>query len=468
MPATQWIDIAAVALVFGLLMKYVDLPSLMIWALFVVIIISIRIDIHDRYNSVALTNDNVDTWFNWFLLGATLYGAMWSATALLLVPSEIPVAAAFTALVLCGLTAAGVAVSSVNLKAFIVYAMATLWPYSFYLIASGQNPQSAIGALAFLFSFVVFIMGLRTHNFFSNMVNLELKYDYLEKELQYEIRKRNLAESALLDNTLEEELAEMIRQQSLALKEGSMAVDRTPDGSLPDPSAYLELLDSKIKAQLQNTLVFVRDLESAKLPENLKKEVQIIEKILNNISMAINKITMNNEDVRQTILELDLDDDDYKPLNLRRIINYLVQAVPLVYKAKYITINKDIDKHIPSVIYGNSKALKKILSNLITNAVKYSDGGKVDIRIEVVDDDSAPEKIGLRFMIADTGIGMPKEAIEFLESEQTEGVEKYPGLAVVKHLLARHGNRLSVKSTLSVGTDIEFYMQFRTENAAIA
>lgn len=466
LPATQWIDVAAVALVFGLLIKYVDITSLLIWALFVSVIISVRISIRERYDSAVLTTENVATWLNWFLVGATLYGAMWSVTAILLIPSNTPTVAAFTALILCGLTAAGVAVSSVNMKAFTLYTLATLWPYSFYLIASENYPQTTIGALIFLFSFVVFIMGLRTYHFFSNMVSMELKSNNLEMELQYEIKKRKLAENALLDNTLEEELADKIRQQSLALKEGSLRENAYKETLNVDHSTYLNLLNSKIKNQLQNTLVFVRDLEEANLPEHLKKEVNIITKILTNIISSIKKVTLDNEQVRQEMLEIDLDDEDHQPLNIRRMVNYLVQAIPLVYKAKYITINRKIDKNVPNSIYGNKKALHKILSNLITNAVKYSDGGNVNISIENVT--AAPDKLVLKIVVADTGVGMPREVVDFLQNEKTEQAGLYPGLAVVKHLTTKYGNNIGVKSTLGVGTEIEFHMQFKSENMASA
>jgi len=466
LPATQWVDIAAVALVFGLLMNYVDLPSLFVWALFVIAIISIRISITERYNTVTLSPENVNIWFNWFLLGITLYGAMWSVTAILLVPSEIPTAAAFTAVVLCGLAAAGVAVSSVNLKAFTVFMLAILWPYSFYLLASGATPQTIIGGLVFLFSFVIFVMGLRTNHFFANMVNLELKSDTLEQDLKYEIRKRNLVENALLDNTLEEELADRIRQQSLALKEGTLRKNPNLETIRQELTESQQMLQTKIMSQLQNVLVLVRDLKNSKLAETSKKQIKIIDTILTSIVSSITKSAVNEENVRQELLAIDFDSNEYEPVNIRRTINYLVDAIPLVHKAKYITINRNIDTEIPNIVYGNKKALNKILSNLINNAVKHSDGGTVNITIEPLE--SRPGQLELRFAVVDTGVGMPAEAISFLQKDQIENAGLYPGLAVIKHLVNKHGSNLLVKSTLGVGTEIEFLIKFRTDMLATA
>jgi len=463
LPATQWIDIAAVALVFGLLIKYVDITSLVAWSIFAVVIVTARISIRERYSTAAVTTANVKTWLNWFLTGAILYGIMWSETAILLVPSDIPTAAAFTALILCGLTAAGVAVSSVNLKVFTVYTLATLWPYSFFLMASGQSPQTIIGGLMFLFSFVIFAMGLRTYHFFRNMVRLELQSSKLQEELKYEIRKRQLAESALLDNTLAEELADRIRQQSLALKDGAIRIPTGASSLQIDHTSYLTLLNTKFREQLQNVLVFIRDLENAALSENLKKEVHVISKILNNMMVIITKTTADNNHVKQVIDIFDTETSDTRPINIRRMVNYLVQALPMVYKAKFITINRNIDNNVPATVYGNKEALERILSCLINNAVKYSDGGTVNLNIQTVS--GSGDLVELRFSVADTGRGMTRDIVNFLaEERQDENLERFPGLAVVKHLVGRHGNNMSVKSTPGAGTEIAFHMQFKAEH----
>ena len=55
LPATQWIDVAAVVLVFGLLLRYVDLSSLLAWTVIAIIIISARVSIQERYHAATVT-----------------------------------------------------------------------------------------------------------------------------------------------------------------------------------------------------------------------------------------------------------------------------------------------------------------------------------------------------------------------------------------------------------------------------
>ena len=270
----------------------------------------------------------------------------------------------------------------------------------------------------------------------------------------------------MLDNTLEEELADKIRQQSLELKEGDIQNTNINYALEKSHVDYLQLLDIKIQHQLQNTLVFVKEIGEANLPESINKDVQIVDKLLTNIISSIKKAVMDEDHIRQELLEIDYEENKSAQINVRRMIIYLVQAIPLVYKAKYITINKKIDNDIPNHIYGNNEALKKILLNLITNAVKYSDGGNVDISVEKFSD--ASEKLLLKFLITDTGIGMKKEVVDFLEDENTSNIGKYPGLAVVKHLVSKNSMSLLVKTNLGVGTKIEFQMPYKTEKQVTA
>jgi len=329
-------------------------------------------------------------------------------------------------------------------------------------LASRESPQTTIGGLIFLFSCVIFVMGFRTNHFFANMINLELKSDSLEQDLKYEIRKRNLAENALLDNTLEEELADRIRQQSLALKEGGLRKHANVEAIKLELAESQHLLQTRIMSQLQNMLVFVKDMKNMKLAETPGKQVKIIEKILLSIISSIKKSGVDTEHVRQEILAIDFNSHEFEPVNVRRTINYVVDAIPLVHKAKYITINRHIAAGVPTTVYGNKKALNKILSNLINNAVKFSDGGNVNISIDPVE--TRAGQIELRFVVADTGVGMPAEVLDFLQTDQIELAGQYPGLAVVKHLANKHGSNLVVTTTLGVGTEIGFQMPFRTES----
>jgi hypothetical protein len=63
---------------------------------------------------------------------------------------------------------------------------------------------------------------------------------------------------------------------------------------------------------------------------------------------------------------------------------------------------------------------------------------------------------------------MSRDVVAFLNNEVVEPAGLYPGLTVVKHLVAKYGEKLSAKSTLGVGTEISFLMNFSTAESPAA
>jgi signal transduction histidine kinase len=105
------------------------------------------------------------------------------------------------------------------------------------------------------------------------------------------------------------------------------------------------------------------------------------------------------------------------------------------------------------VIRGTEEGLDRIFVNVVGNAVKYtSPGGAVAVSVQQVDGQAQVE-------VADTGIGIPEEALphlfeEFYRAPNAKKTEVGTGLglAIVKDLVERYGGRIQVKSTVGVGT----------------
>jgi len=468
LPTTQWIHLAAILVVFGLLFKHVDISLLSSWLGFVLMILLSRIFINNYYKKSVKTLDNSEYWFNWFLVGTTLYGIMWSTTAILLIPAEDPKIAGFTALILAGLAAGGVAVSSVSLKVFVVYAVSTMLPYASFLISSGQNPQSSIGVLLFIFCLLICVVAFHVNSFFSNLIELQLKSRILEKEVKQESQRRRFAEKALLDNTLEEGLADLIRQQSRIIKDrhgvslsryGSELQSQDPE-QITDQELkmvqYIELLNETLLSNIKSAVVFLGNLDDSALSETQRKNVQIVEKILHDAKSAIEKsfsqLQSGNPETLRAIVS-----NKVEKINIRRMLIYITHEIPLLYKAKYITIKRRIDKGVPQEIYGNKDAVEQILRQILTNAFKYSDGGEVNVNVEIRSE--SDDQITLIFRIADSGVGMTREMVEYLmEGEVSDTPDS--GIGIIKYLVTRLNGRIAVESTPGLGSTFEITLTF--------
>lgn len=129
---------------------------------------------------------------------------------------------------------------------------------------------------------------------------------------------------------------------------------------------------------------------------------------------------------------------------------------------KDIEIRMDIDSSIPKMLHGDSARITRIFSNLLSNSVKYTDFGHIDV---VIKWEQKGEFSGWFYaQITDTGIGLRDEDIERITSAFQRADKKRNqhiqglglGLTIVTRLLAMMGSSLSIKSEYGKGTSISF------------
>lgn len=111
-------------------------------------------------------------------------------------------------------------------------------------------------------------------------------------------------------------------------------------------------------------------------------------------------------------------------------------------------------------LFGDKNKLRQVFINLIQNAIKYTEHGKVEVIVE------EEKKFGL-IKIKDTGIGIPEEDLNRI-FERFYRVDKARsravggtglGLAIVKHIIEAHGSKIEVKSRLNEGTEFSFRLK---------
>ena len=121
-----------------------------------------------------------------------------------------------------------------------------------------------------------------------------------------------------------------------------------------------------------------------------------------------------------------------------------------------VELVKDVQPDL--TVVGDKRALKQVLINLLTNAVKFTtEGGTVTLRTM-----GSPDT--LRINIEDTGIGIPEKDIEKLgrpfeqvENQMTKSRSGSGlGLAISRSLVELHGGVFSIESTPDVGTTVSF------------
>ncbi len=112
----------------------------------------------------------------------------------------------------------------------------------------------------------------------------------------------------------------------------------------------------------------------------------------------------------------------------------------------------------------------KILTNILSNAVKFTDKGKISVSVDL--DKDSEQEVTLRFVVDDTGIGMSQEQLDHLfqafyqadpSSTRQHGGTGL-GLAISKRLIQKMGGEIDVTSKLGKGSQFVFTAKFSKSN----
>ncbi len=153
--------------------------------------------------------------------------------------------------------------------------------------------------------------------------------------------------------------------------------------------------------------------------------------------------------------------------DLSSLINDLVNMIHIKADDKGLALSLDFDRGLPKMLHGDEVRVKQVITNILTNAVKYTERGSVTFSIGFKRIDDEPDSVILLFSIKDTGIGIKPEDIEKLfteferiEEERNRRIEGTGlGMAITKNLLRLMNSSLKVESIYGLGSKFSFELK---------
>ncbi|MGA3203252.1 MAG: ATP-binding protein [Bryobacteraceae bacterium] len=159
---------------------------------------------------------------------------------------------------------------------------------------------------------------------------------------------------------------------------------------------------------------------------------------------------------------------------LRRLVDDAVKPLVFAAEAKKIKLHWITSPGIPDELTGDPHRLRQILTNLIGNAIKFTEAGVIELRI-AQEPSPADRQVALHFEVRDTGIGVPadKRAVIFQPFTQADGstTRKYGGtglgLAICARLVEMMGGRIWVDRNPEGGSTFHFTAMFEVETSNV-
>lgn len=144
--------------------------------------------------------------------------------------------------------------------------------------------------------------------------------------------------------------------------------------------------------------------------------------------------------------------------DLHALVNGVVGLFEYAANVKRITLVRRIDPHCPYRVMGDELRLRQVLVNLVGNAIKFTQKGKVELRVFV--EQRTHEEVELRIQISDTGIGISEEAQSLIFDPFRQEDERITrrfggtglGMSIAKQIVDLMGGSINVSSMVGLGT----------------
>ena len=160
--------------------------------------------------------------------------------------------------------------------------------------------------------------------------------------------------------------------------------------------------------------------------------------------------------------KMEIDPTDYR---IEEMIDALVNMIEDRAEKKYLEFHLEIDGNIPRVLHGDDMRIEQVITNLLTNAVKYSEQGSVTLKMDCERIENG--ECTLYVEVRDTGIGIKEEdmgrlfeSFQRLDERKNRNIEGTGlGMAIVQGILEMMDSKIEVQSDYGKGSTFSFRLK---------
>jgi len=259
------------------------------------------------------------------------------------------------------------------------------------------------------------------------------------------------------------QMTDELEQNSIEIRDNAIKLKNERDraeASEKVKQLFLMNMSHELRTPMNVILGFAHLLEGSPGEKERDEYVQLLIRAGEDLLAILNDII---DFSRMEEGEVQLECMPFKPTDM---VRQMIGELHTKATAKNIVLSSYVDERIPHVLLGDAKRLKRVLQNLLSNALKFTNEGEVEIAIHLKR--SRQHYVELEFLVKDTGIGIADEHFHkiferFVQADNSTE-RKFGGtgigLSIVKQLVELQGGKVNVESTLGEGSKFSFVLSF--------
>ncbi len=460
-------------IVFFIMKEVMEARWINAWITVVVTVLLLRIGLVAWFWTAPLRPETAVVWKNRFVFSLAAIGLAWGGIGVYPM-SEMSLAhQVFLAFVLGGMAAGASSTFAMVRSAYPMFTIPALAPLAVRFFLIPDHFHRAMGAMTCLFG--VLLWRIAEHNYAVHRTSLLLRFENnemidslrrakedveeLNARLMAEIESKLKAEAEL--RASHEHLERVVNERTadlLAANEQLTAARDAAESANMAKSEFLANMSHEMRTPLTGTLGMIRLVLEMEIGDEERQLLEMADRSADSLVRIIGDVLDFSR------LEAGMMTFEQELFSIPEVIRSAVEVVSLTAREKGLDLSWKVEGSVPQQVRGDEGRLRQVLVNILGNAVKFTEAGRIEVLARRLDDPGAPVSGFVLFSVHDTGLGIPPDQLEHIFEKFTQVdsslTRRYGGtglgLALTRQIVEKLGGRIWAESSIGVGSTFHF------------